>query len=236
MPNWAYNNNLFYSKNKDVIYDLHDKLNTWTTIPSKLLNPAYWDGSAKWLGNLLLQAGLTESKVIDDYYGKCRGELVNLSDISANTVDDIKYFYFSIDTTTAWCQMSKMWISLLQHLYGAEANNIGYSWLSEEDNCDIYERHDPHKMLRLLGYSGNEDFRIDSYISSDSKYNGLIPSSPKMLTEIEAFKITSDILGQEINKDNLEDALNKINKLLDSENNDSYLHINKIEDVELLID
>lgn len=47
MPNWASNTNLFYSKNKCLINDLHDKLSKWSSIPKDLLNPNNWDGSAK---------------------------------------------------------------------------------------------------------------------------------------------------------------------------------------------
>lgn len=79
MPNWAYNNNLFYSKNKDIIYDLHDKLNSWSNMPKEELNSNNWNGCSKWLGNILIQAQLDEKKVIDGYYGKCRGEISEIT-------------------------------------------------------------------------------------------------------------------------------------------------------------
>lgn len=132
--------------------------------------------------------------------------------------------------------MSKMWVSLFEHLYGNKANEIKYSWLSEEEGSTLYERHDPNKMFRLLGYSGNEKYLMESYISKNSKYANRIPYSSKMLIEEEAFRIISIFLNKKIDKNNLDDSVDEINELLYSENEDAYLHIRKFEDVELLID
>jgi len=236
MPNWAYNNNLFYSKNKDIIYDLHDKLNSWSNMTKEELNSNNWNGCSKWLGNILIQAQLDETKVIDGYYGKCRGEISEITAVSSCIIDGMEYYYFAVDTETAWCQMSKMWVSLFEHLYGDKANEIKYSWLSEEEGSTLYERHDPNKMLRLLGYSGNEKYLMESYISKNSKYANRIPYSSKMLIEEEVFKIVGTFLNKEISKNTLDDSVDEINELLYSENEDAYLHIRKFEDVKLLID
>lgn len=236
MPNWASNTNLFYSKNKCIINDLYDKLSKWSSIPKDLLNPNNWDGSAKWLGNILLQAGLDEAKVVEGYYGKCRGEIAEISCVSSDIIDGTEYYFFAIYTETAWCQMSKMWLSLFDNLYGEQAKEIYYSWLSEEPNCVLYERHDTNKMLRLIGYSDEENYLIESYVSPNSTYVDFIPRSTKFITEQEAYKITSSILNKKVFKDNFDDSLDEINELLYTENTDFYMHINKYEDVELLTD
>lgn len=236
MPNWAYNNNLFYSENKDIIYDLHDKLNRWSNMPEEKLNSNNWNGCSKWLGNILIQAELNEEKVINGYYGKCRGEISEITAVSSSLIDGMEYYYFAVDTETAWCQMSKMWVSLFEHLYGDKANEIKYSWLSEEEGSTLFERHDPNKMLRLLGYSGNEKYLMESYISKNSKYANLIPDSSKMLIEEDVFKILGAFLNKEIHPNTLDDSVDEINELLYSESEDAYLHIRKFEDVELLID
>lgn len=101
MPNWAYNNNLFYSKNKDIICDLHDKLNRWSNMPKDKLSSNNWNGCSKWLGNILIQAELNEEKVIDGYYGKCRGEISEITSVSSSIIDGMKYYYFAVDTETA---------------------------------------------------------------------------------------------------------------------------------------
>ena len=91
-------------------------------------------------------------------------------------------------------------------------------------------------MFRLLGYSGNEKYLMESYISKNSKYANRIPYSSKMLIEEEAFRIISTFLNKKIDKNSLDDSVDEINELLYSENEDAYLHIRKFEDVELLID
>lgn len=91
-------------------------------------------------------------------------------------------------------------------------------------------------MLRLLGYSGNEKYLIESHISKNSKYANRIPYSSKMLTEEEVFKIVGTFFNKEISPNTLDDSVDEINELLYSENEDAYLHIRKFEDVELLID
>lgn len=163
-------------------------------MPKDKLSSNNWNGCSKWLGNILIQAELNEEKVIDGYYGKCRGEISEITSVSSSIIDGIEYYYFAVDTETAWCQMSKMWVSLFEHLYGNKANEIKYSWLSEEEGSTLYERHDPNKMFRLLGYSGNEKYLMESYISKNSKYANRIPYSSKMLIEEEAFRIISIFL------------------------------------------
>ena len=159
MPNWAYNNNLFYSKNKDIIYDLHDKLNSWSNMTKEELNSNNWNGCSKWLGNILIQAQLDEKKVIDGYYGKCRGEISEITAVSSCIIDGMEYYYFAVDTETAWCQMSKMWVSLFEHLYGDKANEIKYLMESYISKNSKYANRIPYSSKMLIE---EEAFRIIS--------------------------------------------------------------------------
>lgn len=236
MPNWAQNCNLFYSKNKNIIQDLYSKLELYLDTKPPEDSPAldYWRTDPNWLGNILIQAGLDDEKVVDGYYGRCRGAILDISDVLEGNLNGIDYYYIIVDTETAWQQMSVMWISLFNHLYGIHSGEIGYCWSCEETSMAVYERYDPNKMFRLIGYNGNEDYYISNFIEDDSQYAEHYIEECGEITKQEAFDIIRGITGEEVTEDNFEELAELADDIIREEDNNQWLEIYKICDVDLI--
>lgn len=229
MPNWSFNKNLFYSKNKEIIIDLYYKINKWTIDPDIKPDRDCWDGDPTWIGNLLIQSGLDKNEVCAGKYGNCRGTVDEVDGVDIEEVDGEKYYYLVCYTRTAWCQRSLVWIELLKHLYGDNYKEIGYSWTGEEDGCNYYEYYDENQMmLKLLGDFAYGEYYFDSYVGSESKYYEAVPEYSDFMAKDDVILILQDILQKRVPETDIILAELTVNELLEEEDPDFYVHITKV--------
>lgn len=129
MPNWCSTKIWFYSEDKNSVEEFY------TFVQESISEMRAPNGfGSDWLGNVLIYAGLENE--IDGSLG-CRGSIEYIS-------DDIEYkegyYYFDIDTETAWVPMIKMWVEVLKKQRLDHTIEIAYQ--AEECGCELYEQHD----------------------------------------------------------------------------------------------
>lgn len=236
MPNWAFNTNVIYSNKKETIQDFYKKIQKWTNSPS--LYPEAWMNDSKWLGNILLNAGFTKEQVTDTNFIKCAGDIINTSIPSKMIIDKKEYYFFVIKTETKWNQMAKMWPILFSKLY-PEDKTLYFCYLSEENQNDIYERYNPNNMLRLLGYTGKEEFQVSTNAEEMNKEQESdfpdLPEDSQLITTEEVKELIGKILQIKVTEtdiqNNLTDYCEEIEEKLPD---DIYMNFNEISEIKTL--
>lgn len=220
MPNWVFNENVFYSTNKDHIKDFHEKLTQWTSKPAMEYKDLIGFVGSRWLGNILISAGFPFDEVDSRLHGRCRGEVANIGDIDEMILDGKNYSFFTVSTVTAWERMSRMWLNILKKHYG-ENNDIGLAFTSDEESTEFFEMYNPDNIMRLVGYTGQEKYAVTKYLDVpsnfdfdelDEKTQELISYLPeddeKLETEEEVIEMLSNILQKTIKPEKLDEKLN----------------------------
>lgn len=229
MPNWCYSDITIYSKDKEIITDLYNKLSEWLDAPT--LMPDAWGGDSTWLGNILLHAGFSAEEVLDTKNTKlrCRGTIQD-EPAEINVVNGYSYFNFSADT--AWSAKIEMWYSLLEKLYPGKDIRIAYS--AEEPNMAEYYKWDPDNLF----YAG-EDYYMD--FSKDGIADEDLPDCIKELftgDDYQSDHISRDIAVQYMQRilntnESDEDKLLELMEAYDEEfselSGDAYIHFYKFD-------
>lgn len=231
MPNWVFNQTVFYSTSQNTIQDFHEKLTKWASEPAMKYAKLGFNPS-KWLGNILTSAGFPYQEILDGKHGRCRGEINHITPVSKMSLDGKTYNFFVVSTATAWERMTLMWLNILKKLYG-ENNNINLAFTSDEESSEFFEMYNPDNILRLIGYTGKEEYIFKSFIEESENLNKntfktltyLPDEDEKVLTKEETMEILSNISKTYIDpssfKDNLNDYIQKCNNILENINDSS---------------
>lgn len=222
MANWCYSDITFYSHDKEVITDFHDRINDVLEKPSEFADR--FDMSSDWLGNFLLMAGFDKKDIIENKIPfQYRGEIQDFYDVG-----EVNGFYcFRLNTETAWNQNIVMWEEIIKKLYPDKDVRIAYSSdLSDEGE---YYKYDPENLFY------QDDYYADCYIDNPDVVKKAFPhlTSEDLeswdATEETAVKNLQHILNtDETDMDVLLELLEDFNEKLD-EFNGSYLNVHKYE-------
>lgn len=232
MPNWAMSNYSFYSKNKNTLKNFLDKLDQWIT--EETLCKDAWDGSSKWLGNILLHAGFKENDVIDGKHGRCRGEISELyNEIYETQYNGEPLYSFEMTTETAWCAMAKMWESIIDKLYPGK---IKFCYISIEPMVDYAVKFDPDHIMDKLGYSKNLEYIFDKFIRvpeymSLNDYDMEV-STQEVVNVLETFlhdKYTKEEIEKFLKDDELYKLLEEANAILKEKDEENFINIFPID-------
>ena len=160
MPNWVFNDNVFYSTNKKSIEDFHKKVNEWASHPAMEYERLVGFNAGRWLGNILTSAGFPYAEVEKGLHGRCRGEVTGITQVQEEILDGKTFSFFIVSTTTAWERMQLMWLNILKKHYGKQ-NDIQLAFTSVDEFTEFFEVYDPNNMLRLIGYTGEEKYAVN---------------------------------------------------------------------------
>jgi len=116
MANWCGTSIAFYSRDRQMLTDFHDKIATITAEDS-------------WLGNVLKFYGFDP----EDY--SCRSSIYYISDVSQ---DADKIWYFILDQEDAWSPHTAPWDAILSVVNG----DIEFVYKSEEPGQNIFVNSD----------------------------------------------------------------------------------------------
>lgn len=238
MPNWVFNDNVFYSTNKKKIKDFHKKLNEWASRPAMEYEGLVGFNASRWLGNILTSAGFPYHEVEKGLHGRCRGEVIGITRVQEEILDGKTYSFFIVSTITAWERMQLMWINILKKHYGVQSD-IKLAFTSAEEFTDFFEVYNPDNMLRLIDYTGEEKYAISKYLELpnsldfdelDDKMQKLLSYLPEddesPVTQKEAADILGNILGQKISPEELDEHLDEY---VDKCNKDVLFELEAIE-------
>lgn len=134
MPNWCYSNITFYSHKKQDIATMRDEL-------IKVYNDDGWMGSYV---NKFLPA-------IDSDTIHCRGFVTSIDD-EVRKVED--YYFFSLETETAWSPMIAIWRGILEACFPS----VKLAYIAEESGMEVYEKWDETHLFYP------EKFRVSGYV------------------------------------------------------------------------
>ena len=231
MPNWTRTTYVFYSQQKEIVKDFHDKLLRW--LQEATLFPNTWDGSSSWLGNILANAGfdLKEMDEILRYRGTLE-EIAGLEEGRLNTSEPDVYYYFTILTDTAWIEMPKMWVFILKKLYGAMAEEklIDFAFIAEEETHYYVHAYNA-PFLPLLGVATDEKYSCLTYIGEDFSKELAFEANQYEMTAGSVAEILSEILDRYVTASEVEDEdllqqlLDESNAKLKAGNKDYYVEV-----------
>lgn len=231
MPNWTRTTYVFYSQQKEIVKDFHDKLLRWVQGPT--LSPDAWDGSSSWLGNILANAGF-DLKEMDDIL-RYRGVLEEIGDLEEgrlNTSEPDVYYYFTIVTYTAWIEMPKMWVFILKRLYGAMAEEklIDFAFIAEEETHYFVHAYNA-PFLPLLGVATDENYSCLTYVGEDFSKELAFEANEYEMTAGSVAELLSEILDRNVtaseveNENLLQQLLGESNQRLEAVNKDYYVDV-----------
>lgn len=234
MPNWCWTNITFYSKDKSVIEDFHKKLTEWTNAPS--LAPTAWDGDSSWLGNILLHAGYKSFEIEEDGFPKHRGNITDIFGIEEKEQGADKYWYFDIQTDTAWVPLIKMWVYIVEKLY---PQKIRIAYLATEEMNEFYMKYDPDNLFVPEKYclwatitetqKLKKKYPAIAALASETNYHYL--DSEKELSDY-IIGMTGKILKDE--KSLFEYINNELAADIEELSSDSYIQVYKIDTVPII--
>lgn len=236
MPNWAFNTNVIYSNQKETIQDFYKKIQSWINSPS--LYPKAWMNDPKWLGNIMLHAGFTKEQVTDNNFAKCAGDIIDISIPDQMILDGKEYHFLVIKTETKWNQMAKMWPLLFSKLY-PEDKTLYFCYLSEESQNGIHERYNPNNMLRLIEYTGKENFQVSTNAEELDEEKTLdfpeLPEDNQLMTKQEVKELIEETLQIKITANNFESNFdNYCQKFREKLPENIYMNFNEITEITTL--
>lgn len=230
MPNWTSTNYVFRSKEKEPIEEFRNKLLKWTQ--SKSLLEYAWDGSANWLGNILLHAGFKYNNRQGRFdCCRCRGTLEEIGELEEIDSCGESFFYFYISTETAWRTMPKMWELIIKKLYPGKIE-FGFFAVDECNECiEVYKP----EILNFIGIGPDDKYWFDSYIDTYkySQFDGIQEYYGEMSVERIA-EALSVILDKKVSEEEIENAeqreklIYEANELLKDLDEDFYVNIREI--------
>lgn len=233
MPNWTTTTYVFRSREKESISDFRDKLLFWTE--EKPLMKDAWNGSAYWLGNILLHAGFEFNKEIHGFDScRCRGSLENIGELEEDDARGEHFFYFYINTETAWTEMPKMWELIIDKLY---PNKIEFGFLAIDECCEYIDRYNPH-ILKHIGINPEDRYWFDKFIDTyrHEEYQWLEECCGEM-SSTSLVELFSKLLDRQVIKEEIEDSnkrenlLYNANEILSDIDENFYVKIVEITEV-----
>lgn len=161
---WTYTKYVFYSIQKYEIIDFHNKLLKWTS--EKSLLPTAWDGSPKWLGNILFHLGYHYYEITKGHIARCKGEITDI-DKNIRTIykdnQEVPYYAFSIETrclNNTQKPMYQVWCKFIEKFYPA-SKEMGFSFLFDDPENKICLKFDEANMLEHYNLYPEEIYKID---------------------------------------------------------------------------
>lgn len=155
MPNWCYTHYTF-DGNANDIEAFHNNIEEWTSrnyLPNGF--------GVNWLGNIVQGSGLGKYMAPNcpsHLKLSCRGELIDICDID-DSRDASKSF--SISTSTAWCEMPKMFIKIIEEF----GYDISVAYQAEECGNEVYTIYDPDN----LGCYDDASLYLEFFISDNER-------------------------------------------------------------------
>ena len=233
MPNWTNTTYVFRSKEKEPIETFRNNLLSWTKEKPIIENA--WDGSPYWLGNILLHAGFNYDKEKRSFdCCRCRGTLENIGELEEEDARGEHFFYFYIDTETAWTEMPKMWELIIHKLY---PNKIEFGFLAIDECCEYIDRYNPH-ILKHIGINPENRYWFDKFVDTYryEEYQWLEECCDEMSSTSLA-GLFSELLDRQVTKEEIEDSnkreslLYDANELLSDIDENFYVKIVEINEV-----
>lgn len=230
MPNWTTTSYVFRSKEKGPIEEFRNKLLNWTQ--NKSLLEYAWNGSANWLGNILLHAGFKYNNRQGCFdCCRCRGTLEEIGELEEIDSRGEHFFCFYISTETAWRTMPKMWELIIDKLY---PEKIEFGFFAVDECNEYIEAYRP-ETLDFIGIGPNDKYWFDSYIDTYrySQFDGF----QEYYGEISSEKIAealSVILDKKVSEEEIENTeqreklIYEANELLEDLDENFYVNIREI--------
>lgn len=171
MPNWCLNRINIICKDNEVLTELKNKIEFWTSF-----NYCENGFGLDWLGNIVGNSGLDNNEN-GDFSIRCRGRIIYLEQFNNE---------LNIDTETAWSPHVKMWKLLVDKLYPDKEIDVIFT--GEEGSS--YTTNDPElKDNYIIDSWCNEldsDWKVDkeSLIERLQELLGTSEKELKTLTEM----------------------------------------------------
>ncbi len=198
MPNWVTTDYVFYSTNKDDVKNFHKLLKLW--IDTKPLKKEAWNGSSRWLGNILLHCGFNYQKIIKGQYGRCRGEITSIDPkIYEVKADDKQLYCLRLTTRTANKVMPALWLNVFRKFY---YNNeyLKFAYLSTDHANQYCERYDTQDILSYFGILPEEIFLVTKVVKEEIPGFEFLKDAKRTQTMNELKDFLSKLLKREVSE------------------------------------
>lgn len=190
MPNWSYAESAIYSKKKQTVKELSERINKILNSPTR--TPNQWHNSPNWIGNILISLGLNEKDVMECKYIYLRSSIIKMKP----EIKEIQYkgetlYYFLIDLSSAYYCSADAWQNILEELY-PEDKTIGISYFATTENTISCDRKEAG--LAELLFNIPAKFKFTVFTGSEENYEDFIQ---ELMTPEQTRKLIAEKLGKE---------------------------------------
>lgn len=192
MPNWCSTNMIFYGKNRGLVEDFRNNIRSWISVDG------YPNSFGKeWLGNILYHVFGKEfvEKTTYSGYLAYRGQISWLDDYEISYDKHLGYYYFYLDTETAWVPHLKMWKLVLNKLY--PNGEIKYAYSAQEPGCNVNMLWDPDCIMRFYP---DQKYIINSYCNDEIKYGSIYDLNGEIINSKTAINIVKELFNIDCSK------------------------------------